>query len=142
MKNGIENLIKNFDRFGYYLDQKIDRDIEENRKGCFTLVFRDEKGNLLENVRVKVRQKKHEFRFGCAAFYLDQYNDAERNKAYREKFKEIFNYAVIPFYWDTLEPCEGNPRFDQNSSYVHRRPPVDTMMDFCKENGIRAKGNC
>lgn len=142
MKNGLEEIIKKFDSYGYYVNDKIARGIDENRKGCFTLVFKDGNGNLLDGVNVKVRQKRHEFRFGCSAFYLDQYEDADSNRKYREKFSELFNYAVIPFYWDTLEPNEGHPRFDKNSPAVHRRPPIDTIMEFCNENHIRAKGHC
>ena len=37
MNNGLEKIIKDFDSFDYYLNGKISRGIEENRKGCFTL---------------------------------------------------------------------------------------------------------
>ncbi len=142
MRNGLENIIKNFDSFGYYLDGKIERDIEEYRKGRFTLVFKDKDGNLLSNVAIKIKQKKHEFKFGCSSFFLDQYKDETLNKLYRQRFKDVFNYAVVPFYWDTLEPECGKPRFEQNSEFINRRPPVDVIMEFCKENDIRAKGHC
>lgn len=142
MSNGLEKIIKNFDSFDYYLRGKIERDIEENRKGQFVINFKDENGEPISDVRVKIRQKKHEFKFGCSSFYLDQYEDEERRRLYRERFKQLFNYAVVPFYWDTLEPEEGKPRFDKDSPFVSRRPPIDTIMEFCRENGIRAKGHC
>ncbi len=142
MPNRLENIIKKFDSYDYYLSGKVSRDIEENRKGQFVLNIKDENGTPLDGVHIKVRQKKHEFKFGCGTFYLDQYEDEERRILYREKFKRIFNYAVIPFYWDTLEPSKGNPRFAKDSPFVSRRPPVDTIMEFCQENGIRAKGHC
>ena len=142
MPNGLENIIKKFDSYDYYLKGKIARDIEENRKGQFVLSFKNENGEELSNVHVKVRQKKHAFKFGCGAFYLDQFEDEERRRLYRERFKEIFNYAVVPFYWDTLEPEQGKPRFEADSPFVSRRPPVDTIMQFCDENRIRAKGHC
>ena len=142
MSNGLEKIIKNFDNFDYYLKGKIERDIEENRKGQFVINFKDENGEPVSDVRVKIRQKKHEFKFGCSSFYLDQYEDEERRRLYRERFKQLFNYAVVPFYWDTLEPEEGKPRFDKDSPFVSRRPPIDTIMEFCRENGIRAKGHC
>ena len=142
MTNGIETIIKKFDSFDYYLSGKIARDIEENRKGRFVINFKDEKGEPISGVHVKVRQKKHEFKFGCSTFYLDQHENEEGRRLYRESFKQLFNYAVVPFYWDTLEPEEGKPRFDKDSPFVSRRPPVDTIMDFCRESGIRAKGHC
>ena len=128
MPNGLENIIKKFDSYDYYLNGKIARDIEENRKGQFVLSFKNESGEELSGVHVKVRQKRHAFKFGCGAFYLDQFEDEERRTLYRERFKEIFNYAVVPFYWDTLEPEQGKPRFEVDSPFVSRRPPVDTIM--------------
>ena len=142
MVNGLENIIKKFDSYDYYLNGKISRDIEENRKGQFVLYFKDANGEPLSDVHVKVRQKKHDFKFGCSAFYLDQYEDEERRRLYKERFTQVFNYAVVPFYWDTLEPEQGKPRFDADSPFVSRRPPIDTIMEFCKENDIRAKGHC
>lgn len=142
MSNGLEKLIQNFDRYDDYLGPKIAGDIREYRKGQFVLTFKNQNGEALSNVHVKVKQKKHAFKFGCGAFYLDQFEDAERRSLYRERFKQLFNYAVVPFYWDTLEPEEGKPRFSADSSFVPRRPPVDTILDFCRENGIRAKGHC
>jgi len=142
MTNGLENVIKNFDRSDYYLKGKIARDTEEYRKGQFVLQFRDQSGAPVSGARVKVKQKTHEFRFGCSAFYLDQYEDEARRSLYRERFKQIFNYAVVPFYWDTLEPEQGKPRFGSDAPFVSRRPPIDTIMQFCGENGIRAKGHC
>lgn len=142
MKNGIEKIIQQFDSFDYYLNRKIERDIEEHRKGQFVLRLKNGDGELLSDVHVKVKQKKHEFKFGCSLFYLDQYEDAQRRALYRERFRELFNYAVVPFYWDTLEPIAGEPRFSEDAPFVSRRPPIDTVMRFCNENGIRAKGHC
>lgn len=142
MTNGIEKIINKFDSYDYYLSGKIARDIEENRKGQFVLCLKDKNGAPLSNVHVKLKQKTHAFKFGCSAFYLDQHEDEERRALYREKFKNLFNYAVVPFYWDTLEPEQGKPRFESDSPFVSRRPPIDTIMQFCKDNHIRAKGHC
>ena len=142
MANGLESIIKKFDSFDYYLNGKIARDIEENRKGQFVLRFKNASGEPLSDVHVRIRQKTHEFKFGCSTFYLDQHENAEQRKLYREKFRHLFNYAVLPFYWDTLEPEEGKARFATDSPFISRRPPIDTVMGFCRENGIRAKGHC
>lgn len=139
--NNTAKVLEKYDSFGYWLDGKVERDIEENRKGQFVLNFTDAEGNPVKG-RVKVRQVSHEFRFGCSLFYLDQFPDEERRKLYRERFKKVFNYAVVPLYWDTLEPCNGHPRFSKDSEYVYRRPPIDTIVDFCEENKIGMKGHC
>ena len=137
MKNGIEQIIKKFDSFAYYLDGKIARDIEEHRKGQFVIAFKNKNGEALSNVHVKIKQKKHEFKFGCNLFYLDQFEDERRQNEYKARFKQLFNYAVVPFYWDTLEPEQGRPRFEKDAPFISRRPPIDTIVDFCSENDIR-----
>lgn len=138
----LENAIKRFDSFDYYLNGKLNRDIEENRKGAFVLNFLNSNGEPLEDAKVKIKQVSNEFKFGCNIFMLDGFPDKKRNEDYRNAFKEIFNYSVVPFYWDTLEPTEGKPRFGKNSEILARRPAIDTIMEFCEQNNIKMKGHC
>ena len=134
-------MVETFDRLSPYTDRMIDRGIEENRKGLFSLRVTDKDGNAKKGLHVTVRQKSHEFNFGCGTFLLDQFGD-HRNGIYRDIFKEIFNYGVLPLYWNTLEPERGKPRFASDSAPIYRRPPLDTVRDYCRENGIRMKGHC
>ncbi len=142
MPNKLEEVIKKYDSFDYYVKDKIERDTEQNRKGQFALTFVDGEGNKLDGVKVKVKQKSHEFRFGGTTFYLGGYDDAKMNEKFEKKFKNVFNYAVIPLYWDTLEPEKGKPRFEEGCVHIDRRPPLDTAVKFCKDNGMRMKGHC
>ena len=48
----------------------------------------------------------------------------------------------MPLYWSDLEPEEGKPRFAKDSVNIYRRPPVDTVLEFCEEYGIQPKGHC
>lgn len=141
-ENKLEKILKNCERFDDYVKPKVERDIEEHRKGQFVLRFKNANGDACENVSVKIRQISHEFKFGCSLFCLEQFPDKERNEAYKEKFKKLFHYAVVPLYWDTLEPTEGKLRFEKDCEFISRRPPLDTIMQFCAENGVRAKGHC
>lgn len=136
-----EKLIENFDKFSYYLDDKIKNDINENRKGQFTITLKDENGNFLEDAYVSVKQLSHEFKFGATLFCLDFFEE-ERQKKFNDCFKKIFNYGVAPLYWDTLEPIEGKPRFSESSPHIDRRPPLDLIADFARKNNIRLKGHC
>jgi len=138
----IARAIEKFEEHKNYLDQKIERDIEEYRKGQFVIRIVDENGNPVPNASVKVRQTTHDFKFGSNIFHLDQFPDEKRRALYRERFRELFNYAVVPFYWDTLEPAEGQPRFEADSTPISRRPPIDTIMEYCEENRIETKGHC
>jgi GH35 family endo-1,4-beta-xylanase len=47
----------------------------------------------------------------------------------------------VPFYWKTLEPEQGKPRFTADSSYAYRRPPTDPVVDFCEAKGIDMNGH-
>jgi GH35 family endo-1,4-beta-xylanase len=135
-------LLEHFDKLSEFVEPMIDAEIERNRKGLFCIKVLDKSGAPVKGARVRARLKKHEFKFGCAAFLLDQFPDERRNSLYRELFADTFNYAVVPLYWDTLEPEEGHPRFDKNSKNVYRRPALDLIKEYCKENGIGMKGHC
>ena len=93
-------------------------------------------------VPVKVKLARHEFKFGCSLFLLEQFPDERRNNLYREEFKKVFNYGVMPLYWDTLEPEQGKPRFAKDSPKVYRRPAPDLCVEYCDENNIVPKLHC
>lgn len=124
------------------LQVRIKDGIEQNRKGDFKIRFIDGEGNPLRNVRVTFDQKSHEFKFGAHIFMLDGFEKAEDNEKFREMFREYFNLATVPFYWDGLEPEEGKPRYDKDSAKVYRRPAPDLCMEYCEENGIDTKLHC
>ena len=79
-------LISHFDRLAEFTDPMIERDIEAYRKGLFAVRVLDSAGNPLTGVPVRVRLNRHEFKFGCALFLLDQFGDERRNRLYRERF--------------------------------------------------------
>lgn len=124
--------IENKDR----LDARNREGIEKYRKGNFNIKFS-------KNVKkVSIRQTKHKFLFGCTAFMLNSFETSEKEEQFKALFKNIFNQAVVPFYWSDLEPEEGKLRFDRGSENIYRRPAPDIVVDFCKENGIEPKGHC
>lgn len=120
---------------------RIQHGIENNRKGFGRIHLSDAQGNPIERAEIQFRHLRHEYRFGCNAFMLDQFEEQEKNAKYEELFAGTFNLAVLPFYWSDLEPEEGNPRFAAGSAPIYRRPPPDTVLDFCDRNRITAKGH-
>ncbi len=132
-----EYLLQSFRENREMLDRRNDENIEKYRKGDFALKL---SGSNRKTVTVK--QKKHKFLFGCTAFMLDSFESPEKEPIYREKFTRLFNQAVVPLYWSDLEPEEGKLRFSRDSVNIYRRPPVDTVLDFCSEYGIEPKGHC
>lgn len=142
MEKHSREVLKEYDKYSFYTDGRIERDIENNRKGGFVLQFEDENGNAVNNVKVSIKQTNHAFNFGYSSFLLDGFDDDWKNEKYKEYFKKLFNYATVPLYWDTLKPERGKPRFDKNSERIYRRPPVDLVVEFCEQNNIRMKGHC
>lgn len=116
-----------------------DAGIERYRKGNAHITLKDSDGNPLKNVKIKFKQKNHEFRFGANLFMLDELETDEKNEKHKKYFADVFNIATIPFYWDGLEPERGKPRYDKNSPKVYRRPSPDLCVEFCKEHGIEPR---
>lgn len=133
--------MKYFEQHRVEVEQRIDRETERNRKSDFTLTFRDAEGNPLRG-KLTVRQKTHDFKFGCNVFMLDQFPDEEHNLVYREKFPELFNYAVAPFYWSDYEVEDGKPRTGSDAPNVYRRPAPELVLRYAAEHGIALKGHC
>ncbi len=123
-------------------DEKIASGIEKYRKGNAHLIFTSENGEFPKNITVEVEQLSHEFRFGANLFMLDELETREKNIIYREKFAKLFNIATIPFYWSTLEPEQGKPRYTKDSPRVYRRPAPDLCVEYCQEKGIEPKCHC
>jgi GH35 family endo-1,4-beta-xylanase len=122
-------------------DFRIENGIETNRKGFGHIQLTGPDGKPVAKADVTFRQLRHEYRFGCNAFMLDQFEEAEKNARYEEVFADLFNLAVLPFYWSDQEPEDGKPRFARNSPPIYRRPPPDSVLEFCGKHGITPKGH-
>ena len=124
-----------------YFTERADRDIERNRKGNFTIrVTLD--GAPVENAEITYRLKDLDFDLGCNLFMLGQYDDPEKEERYLSQWKNLFNTAVVPLYWEGTEPEPGLLRYSSKTeNNVYRRPPVDMVVEYCQQNGIRMKGH-
>lgn len=123
-------------------DRRIAEDTERYRKGDATVRFTDREGRAVKVKNLRIRQKAHAFKFGCNIFMLDQFPDEEHNSAYREKFPELFNYAIVPFYWSDYEVEEGKTRDGLSPTYVYRRPGPEQVLRYTEEKGLDVKGHC
>ena len=112
----------------------INKNIEQYRKG-------DAELNIPSGVTVKIEQLSHSFIFGGNIFLFGQLETTQQNRQYENTFGALFNSATLPFYWKTLEPEQGKPRYTAGSSYIFRRPPVDPILEFCESNKIMTKGH-
>ncbi len=121
--------------------QRIDDGIRANRMGWATLRFVDAAGHPVTGVKVDVEQIRHQFLFGANLFMLGGFPTEAENRDYERTFLGLFNYGTAAFYWKTLEPKPGEPRFAVSSQPVFRRPPPDVAVEFARRSGIVLKGH-
>ena len=90
------------------LQEQIDAGIKANRMSDFILKFRTASGpwsytdKKVSNVKVEL--VRHDFLFGCNAFLIDGFRNADGSKnqaecdKYGETFAKVFNFATLSFY--------------------------------------------
>ena len=97
-----------------------------HRKAKKAVILTNEKGERLGGKKVSVKLINHEFLFGCGAFDVLSYTNAESEKDKlrfgdrTEKWEAVFNYGTLPFYWGAYEPQEGNVLQDKRMGCVNR----------------------
>ncbi len=102
--------------------------IEKFRKAELTVLLEGE----FENAEVEVEQVSHEFLFGCIIFDLVNHGASPENEElFKDRFKNLFNFAVFPFYWAAYEPQEGQTN----------EARIKEVVDWCADNGITTKGH-
>lgn len=137
-----EMALRYFDENKDFMDSYVQAQIEQNRKRNLKVRVKDRDDNPVSGAKIVIRQKSHEFRYGANIFMLDEFENDEKNKIYREEFPKCFNLATVPFYWSDFEPKQGEPRFSVDSEKIYRRPPADLCVNYCIENGIEPKCHC
>lgn len=123
------------------LDKLVEGNIRRNRMTETRIGLYDKNGDEIKGAEIHLKQKSHEFKFGCNAFLAGQFKDDEKNARYEQVFKDLFNQAVIPFYWTDDEPTRGNWRFEKDSPFIYRRPPAEQMLEFCERTNCEPKGH-
>jgi GH35 family endo-1,4-beta-xylanase len=111
--------------------KQAEENIEKYRKGDVTIQFKTRDGKMIGNARAEIRQKTHDFLFGCIIFDLIRDENSYREELFKDRFKKIFNLAVFPFYWPGYEPRQGLTR------WADMLPAID----WCRANGITTKGH-
>ena len=105
--------------------------VERFRMGNVQVTLQRPDGSPLAGAPVQVRQRRHEFLFGCIVFDLVWDRRPPRPEVFKERFRELFNLAVFPFYWPSHEPRPGMPEWAR----------MTEALRWCREEGITAKGH-
>lgn len=137
MSETLRRFYSNIDIKNAGLEAEVNSNIEKYRKGNFTVKLPAD----IKAKSIKVKQTKHKFMFGANTFMLDSFKSEDQNTEYRQKFLKLFNTAVVGTFWKDYEPQKGVYRFDKNSEFVYRRPPIESVLDFCKENDLTPKAH-
>ena len=107
------------------------KDIETHRKRDAVVQVVDADGKPVAGAAVAAELTRHAFLFGCNIYMFDRYKVAEKDAAYKRRFRELFNAATVGFYWRGYEPERGKPNY----------PYTDSVVAWCREHGIRLKGH-
>lgn len=109
-----------------------------HRKSRAVIKFRRKDGSPVCRKDVEIRQINHSFLFGCGAFetlYVTDPSIEPDKKAFyeerMEKWRTLFNFATLPFYWGQFEALEGKTRTEEL-----RRAAL-----WLKERNIKLKGH-
>lgn len=111
--------------------KQANENIEKYRKGPAKIQFKGVDGKGINNAKVEIVQKTHDFLFGSVIFDLTGGQSAYREDLFKMRFSKIFNLAVFPFYWASYESQQGMPNFQ-------RMLPV---IEWCRSQGITTKGH-
>lgn len=134
-----KSVLSYFESSRDFFEHTVYPNIEKYRKGNMQIRVTDVAGKPIEGATVSVRQLSHEFKFGANLFMLDELETEEKNQIYKDSFKQIFNMATLPFYWNSLEEERGKPRYPKDSPKFYRRPAIDLCLEYCEENGIEPR---
>jgi len=124
------------------LDARITAGILEHRTSEAVLRVVDDAGRPLPGVVVEVEQTSSDFLFGANIFMLNGYREDRLNARYEQAFLELFNAASVPVFWKDIEPQRGQFRFTADSAPIRRRPPLDTLVDYCERHKLNMNANC
>jgi len=101
------------------------------RKGTARLRFTGADGKSASALKVQVTQKTQDFLFGNLIFDLVWGDQPHQPELFKQRFLELFNLAIFPFYWPYYEKTPGQPEWG-------RMLPV---LAWCRANRVTPKGH-
>ncbi|GAB2579321.1 endo-1,4-beta-xylanase [Spirosoma areae] len=130
---GLDSLGRERSRIEIEYLARATKNIEKYRKGDAQLHVVDAAGKPVRNVLVTINQVSQDFLFGNLVFDIAGFAPKEPYKVdlFKERFKALFNFAVLPFYWANYERKPGMPEWKRNQEAI----------DWCRANGITTKGH-
>jgi len=117
-----------------YRDQ-AEKNTELHRKGNAVIELRTADDRPVAGASITVDQQTQDFLFGNLVFELTRQDkgpaDPRELELHQKRFLEVFNFAVLPFYWNSYEREPGKPRWDH----------LESAIKWCWTNGVTLKGH-
>jgi len=111
--------------------QRAKKATERVRKEDVSITVRTAGGAPVSGARVLAEQVSSSFHVGCNIFGFGRFSSPEQNSLYAKRFEQLFDFATLPFYWQSYEPQRGKPQ------HAYR----EEVARWCKEQAITAKGH-
>ena len=113
---------------GRILDEKyyyeaLER-IQQIRKGNFSIQIQYSNGTIVTGKEISYRLVNHDFLFGAMFFHFNEFSDNQTNMKYAEMFSDVFNYAMLPFYyasWASPDNFTIESRINASIEYLHSK---------------------
>lgn len=100
--------------------------IDRIRKSDVVITVKTPTGGVAENVKLKIRQKKHKFAFGSVIG-----DHLWRDYRYGQFFIDNMGWATIRSGWEDNEPNQGEVSYND----------FDPLVEFCQNNGLLMRGH-
>ena len=110
---------------------KADETVERHRKGEARVRFVSSEGKPVQGLEVQVTQMTQDFLFGNLLFDLVGNDPLYKSDLFKQRFLELFNFAIFPFYWPFYEKQPGQTEW-------RKMIPV---LEWCQANNVTAKGH-
>ncbi len=86
-------------------------------------------GRPVENAKVTIRMKNHQFLFGAVCYKYGTYETKEENDLFTKEFVKLFNYTMVPYHWSWYEPKRGE----------FNEPYTSNLIKWAKKNNLKRK---
>jgi endo-1,4-beta-xylanase len=110
---------------------KAGETVERHRKGEARIHFLAANGDPVKGLEVEISQKTQDFLFGNLIFDLVRSDPPYWPDLFKQRFLELFNFAIFPFYWPSYEKTPGR------TEWQHLMP----VLEWCRANGVTPKGH-
>jgi GH35 family endo-1,4-beta-xylanase len=110
---------------------RADDNVDACRRAHAVIQFKTASGKPVAGAEVEIVQKSQDFLFGNLVFDMIWKDPPYEPERFKQRFLELFNLAIFPFYWSRYERTPGKPDWKR----------LVPALEWCLLNGITPKGH-